>query len=100
MTNIKKRPLVGILAGKHKDKRFSGDHEFFQSIAKALKKKGGQAFIFTLADIKDETITGYMYDNGWRKDKFLYPDIVYNRLPTSRQEQSKRARQFFNVLSN
>lgn len=101
MTNKEKKPLVGILAGQHKEKRFSGDHDFYQSIDKALKMKGGQAYVFTIADVENNIISGYTNESGkWQKNKFPYPDIVYNRLPTFRQEKLKRAKQFFNMLSN
>lgn len=94
-----KWPLVGILSGFHHQKLFTGDDNFFRAIASELSNQNGSAFVFTPDGIKEETIEGFsLHDGMWEKDVFPYPDLVYNRLPSRKSENTKKMRKFFNKL--
>ncbi len=92
--------LVGILSGSHKQKRFSGDEPFFQNIQSELAKQNGLSYVFTPDAVGPQTINGYVFENSeWKKKTFPYPEVVYNRLPSRKAENSQKMQTFFETLN-
>jgi len=91
MSNDKPAPLVGLLVSKgSKEETFLGDIAFFKDLQKEMTSNGGILFLFLLEGIQQDSITGYMFyegQNKWRRQRFPYPDLIYNRI-SSRAEES------------
>ncbi|WP_377891466.1 YheC/YheD family protein [Alkalihalobacillus sp. R86527] len=95
------RPLVGILAGDNSNYHFSGNTAIFTSIQNEITKQGGLSFVFTPSSIRKAYITGYIFDeitNRWTGYRFPYPNIVYNRIPTRKEENSRLVKNILNYL--
>ncbi|MCA0989214.1 YheC/YheD family protein [Guptibacillus algicola] len=95
------RPLVGILAGDNSNYHFSGNTAIFTSIQNEITKHGGLSFVFTPSSIRKTYITGYIFDETtkkWTGYRFPYPNIVYNRIPTRKEESSRGVRNILNYL--
>ncbi|MBM7659953.1 hypothetical protein JOC85_000720 [Bacillus mesophilus] len=86
------KPLVGILAGEHQTKSFSGNEKAFQRIQLALQKQGGLAYVFTPKGWHSDRVHAAIYDfknNKWIHAYFPHPNVVYNRIPFRRQETKR-----------
>jgi glutathione synthase/RimK-type ligase-like ATP-grasp enzyme len=87
-------PLIGILTNS-KGTTFAGNRKTFQRIQSALQEKGGILFIFSPDNIKNGRIYGYyLYSkmNQWNRALFPYPDVVYNRIPSRKNEETLEVR--------
>ncbi|WP_017728706.1 YheC/YheD family endospore coat-associated protein [Halalkalibacterium ligniniphilum] len=88
--------LVGVLTTRHRHKRFSGNHQFYEGLCKKVRKRGGLLYVFTPEGLQEHSIEGYTFletNNKWVKQLFPYPNIVYNRVPTRKEEQMKKTQQ-------
>lgn len=91
--------IVGILSGERKRKPFSGNELFFQRILCEIEARGGTGFVFTPSTIFETTIDGYFFEhNKWKKKTYDYPNVVYNRLPSRKAEESDKIQVFFDTL--
>lgn len=85
-------PLVGILTSKGKKAdSFLGDPSVFKSIQKELMTIGGLSFIFTTEDVHKDKVSGYIYYENyekWGKITFPFPDIIYNKVSSRKEEIS------------
>jgi len=98
---MKQTPMIGILSGTHQHQPFSGDKQFFENIQRECIKNGGISFVFTPSGIQSETLEGFLFENDrWKRKKFPYPHLVYNRLPSHSLENSKQIQSFFHTLKN
>lgn len=83
-------PLIGILVSKGKtDVTFRGDSTVLRSIQKELLSIGGLSFIFSTDDIKDNCVSGFIYyetQEKWGKVDFPFPDLIYNKISTRKEE--------------
>jgi len=94
-------PLVGILSAKKADGTIAGNGPLFIALQKKLISLDGISFVFIPEDAGKDHIIGYTFlpeQNHWKKEKFRYPDIVYNRIPFRKSEQSEQCQQFFTIL--
>ncbi|MFZ3589827.1 YheC/YheD family protein [Bacillus sp. DJP31] len=85
------QPLVGILAGNSSNKHFSGNELAFQRIQLALQKNGGLSYVFRTDGFLEHSVIGYVYDfkrKKWIENTFTHPDVVYNKIPFRKYEQS------------
>lgn len=82
-------PLIGILTSKENREDFFGNRNTFKNIQVYLQENdGGISFVMTPEGIKEETIEGFLYDEGeWRKAIFPLPDIIYNRVASYKSEK-------------
>jgi glutathione synthase/RimK-type ligase-like ATP-grasp enzyme len=86
------RPLVGILTSRKKNGVIAGNGPLFMNLQKRLISLAGISFIFTLEDVFEDGINGYTFlpnSHRWVKVKAPLPDLVYNRLPFRKAEQTK-----------
>ncbi|MEH7072448.1 YheC/YheD family endospore coat-associated protein [Neobacillus drentensis] len=90
-------PLVGIFTAGFTSLPLEpiGDRtEFFSKLLSVNKMVGAQAFIFGEQHIDWEqgTIEGFFYQNqGWEKVEVPFPNVIYDRLPNRRSENSPRS---------
>lgn len=94
-------PLIGILTARKTDGTITGNSSLFIKLQKKLLLHGGFSYIFTPESVKDDGIIGYTFlpgNNGWKKIKFPYPDLVYNRIPFRKEEESGQCKLIFSVL--
>jgi glutathione synthase/RimK-type ligase-like ATP-grasp enzyme len=94
-------PIIGIITARKADGTISGNSSLFIKLQKKLLMEGGISYVFTLEDVHDEYITGYIFlpdKNQWKKVKAPYPDLVYNRIPFRRVEQEKPFQLFVSLL--
>lgn len=94
-------PLVGIMAGRKLDGTIAGNGRLFMELQKKLISLGGISFVFTHEDAGTDFIDGYIFhpeNNGWKKERFPYPNLVYNRIPFRKTEQQEECQRFFSKL--
>lgn len=99
---IDRDPLVGILTAGKADGTVAVNGRLFRNLQQKLISLGGISFVFTLDGVYEHTMKGFIYlpdENRWRKGEFPYPDIVYNRIPFRKSEQTKECRDFFSRLT-
>lgn len=94
-------PLIGILTGRKKDNKVTGNGRLFKELQKEIMKNGGLSIVFTPQNINDNSISGYMYlptKDKWYTVQCPIPHVIYNRVPFRRIEKSDsfyEANQFF-----
>ncbi|MBV7508170.1 YheC/YheD family protein [Bacillus sp. sid0103] len=95
------KPLIGIMTTRKADGSIAGNGLLFKALQKKLISQDGISFVFTPEDANSDYITGYAFlpeQNHWIKEKFRYPDLVYNRIPFRKSEQSDQCQQFLSLL--
>ncbi len=83
-------PLIGILT-VGEGSVFYGNRENFKDIFLTGKKLGALVFVFTPSQVNwaKKSIRGFVYDEKqgvWTVAEFPFPHVVYNRVPTRKQE--------------
>lgn len=94
-------PLIGIMTGRKANGRIAGNGPLFIELQKKLISLGGISFVFIPDEVEDDTIIGYRYSpthHHWTKEKFPYPDLVYNRIPFRKFERNELCQHFFSIL--
>lgn len=84
-------PLVGIMCGRKADSTLTGNGPLFKKLQESLLANGGLSFVFALEDVTESYINGNVYlpiENSWINVPVPFPDIVYNRIPFRRTEQT------------
>ncbi|MEW9670697.1 YheC/YheD family protein [Ammoniphilus sp. 3BR4] len=85
-------PVFGVLITtliKTPEGIFGSASSFCKELVQGAKAKGILAYIFTLKDLDHENLTakGWRWENGkWIQRTLPYPDIIYNRLASRRDE--------------
>lgn len=91
---VKLGPVLGILtAGQG---RVPGNREMFRFVQNAASSSGMLSYVFVPEDVmwRRGLVRGYQYRRGqWRESWFPLPDVVYNRVPNRRLEESISVRQ-------
>lgn len=98
---IQSGPLVGIVISSNKKGKLIGNGPLFKNIQKELTKQGGCSFVFTIEDVKKNTILGYIYnpdENKWYRTNFPFPNIVYNRIYSRKKELEQPFQHFVTLL--
>jgi hypothetical protein len=94
-------PLIGIITGRKKNGTLAGNGLLFKELQQKLISLDGISFIFTLEDVHDDYINGFIYSpekNRWLRVKVPYPDLVYNRIPFRRIEKSPPFQKLISAL--
>lgn len=94
-------PVIGIMTALKSDGTVAGNGELFIKLQKKLISLNGISFIFTLEGAGAEYIEGFSYspvENRWIRNSFPYPDLVYNRIPFRKTEQTEECKSFFQHL--
>ncbi|HYK72185.1 MAG TPA: hypothetical protein VEV44_03485, partial [Pseudoneobacillus sp.] len=84
-------PLIGIMTSKS-NTSLVGNRPLFIQIQKELIKREALSFVFSYEDVLDNGwLYGYIFlpsQKEWLKAKIPYPDLVYNRIPFRKAEES------------
>jgi hypothetical protein len=94
-------PLIGIMSARKANGSIAGNGPLFIALQKKLISLGGISFVFTPEDADTDFITGYTFSpdkNHWIKERFRYPNLVYNRVPFRSSEQNVQYQRFFSIL--
>ncbi|WHY87653.1 YheC/YheD family protein [Neobacillus novalis] len=92
MKNNSTGPLIGILTAQKANGAIAGNGPLFIELQKKLISLNGVSFVFTPEGTTKNFIIGYTFSldkNRWIKEKFPYPDLVYNRIPFRKSEQNE-----------
>lgn len=101
--NVYAGPLIGILAAKGSTLPFSGNWRNFIDLMRMGQKRGGIVYVFTPEEInwQEERIKGWVYQpdvKRWRSLIFPFPNVVYNRISSRKQENSPEVRETLHRL--
>lgn len=87
------RPILGILTAGQGP--IPGNREMFRFVQTACREAGLTAYVFTPAQVNWSrgVVKGYRYLQGrWRAGQFPLPQVVYNRVPNRKLEESAEVR--------
>lgn len=99
-STLKLGPVIGVLISKDypatPERPFGQITMFCQELVNACKQQGLYVYFFTPNHIGTNAsqLSGWVYDNGWRKMTVPAADVFYNRL-TSRKLENKPSVQHF-----
>lgn len=99
---LKLGPIFAILvSGLSKaDPPFARLNPFCEEVIRIAKHRHILAYVVTLSEVSKEessTIEAWTFNNNhWRKERLPYPQVVYNRIPTKKIEESKAFTQLKN----
>lgn len=69
---------------------------FCEELARYCSKQHAFFFVFSCHDLTTGKVCGYRYVNGeWMQSQLPVPGVIYNRIPTRKQEKSSTCQQFF-----
>lgn len=101
MKNGKIGPLIGIMTARKTDGTISGNSSLFIQLQSKLTELNGLSFIFTADGVNGSRVDGYAFlpkEQTWKKMKFPFPDLVYNRIPFRKSEREDGIRAIFSDL--
>ncbi|MCL6572706.1 MAG: YheC/YheD family protein [Bacillus sp. (in: Bacteria)] len=101
MKSMHTGPLIGIMTAKNANGTIAGNGPLFIELQKGLISLGGISFVFTAEGVTADFIDGYTYlpdENIWKKNRFPYPDLVYNRIPFQKLEENGQCQKIFALL--
>lgn len=94
-------PLIGIMTAQKRNGSITGNGPLFIELQKKLISQGGISFIFTSEGVHDDSIEGFTFlpaQENWIKITAPFPDLVYNRIPFRKSEQSDQSQHVFQIL--
>lgn len=84
-------PLIGIMASLSKNGAVLGNIPLFKMLQREAIKRGGVSVVFAPEEIKNERVSGFIYipkSESWYPVITPLPDVVYNRVPLRKTEES------------
>jgi hypothetical protein len=84
-------PLIGIMASLSKNGAVLGNIPLFKTIQREAMKSGGVSVVFAPEEIKNERVSGFIFipkTESWYPVITPLPDVVYNRVPLRKTEES------------
>ncbi len=97
------KPFVGILTSMNTNNRIDGNKALFQKIQQTLLTQRGASFLFTPSSFKENEIDGIFYlpqKKKWVKISCPYPNLVYNRIPNRKDEETPITKQVVRTLQD
>ncbi|WP_449620491.1 YheC/YheD family endospore coat-associated protein [Robertmurraya sp. Marseille-Q9965] len=89
--------LVTEIQEQEHGPNFRSIHSFCEELHFTSNIGGGFFYVFHIKDFSNDAIDGYYYDNEeWKKDTFLLPNVIYNRIHSRILEASS----FFKKKAN
>jgi hypothetical protein len=74
---------------ENEEPSFRSVHSFCEELHYASNIGGGFFYVFHLKDFSKDAIEGYYYEtDGWKKDSFPPPNVIYNRVHSRKLEAS------------
>ena len=97
---LKIGPVIALLTSNGKP--FGRMASFMEELAHCCKKNHAIFYVLPLHSQQDESLDsfyGYLFNNNrWEEMKMPFPDVVYNRIASRKQEKSKTAANLFSRL--
>jgi len=84
-------PLIGIMASLSKNGAVLGNIPLFKTLQQEAMKNGGVSVVFAPEEIKNERLSGFIFipkTESWYPVITPLPDVVYNRVPLRKTEES------------
>jgi hypothetical protein len=85
-------PFIGIMTAPKDGYSLAGNTRLFIQIQKELLARKALSYVFSYQHVIDsDTIEGYTYlpdHNSWLRAYFPIPDLIYNRIPYRRIEET------------
>lgn len=84
-------PLIGIMASLSKNGAVIGNIPLFKTIQREAMNNGGVSFVFAPEELKNDRISGFIFipkTESWYPVMTPLPDVVYNRVPLRKTEES------------
>ncbi|WP_315906160.1 YheC/YheD family protein [Priestia koreensis] len=85
-------PLIGVLTSPSVLNRMNDQpHQNILSLHQIVQKHGGLLVLFSLNNVTNSFIEGLIYNSGlsqWEPAILPFPDIIYNRYPNRKKEQT------------
>lgn len=102
-TNVKSKilslgPVFAVLThtADRSEAPFGSLTPFYEELARFCAQKHVLVYFFSLKKTSEQTIVGYRLNHEqWHKQRFPYPDVIYNRLSSRKRESQATAQQFF-----
>ncbi|WP_054957036.1 YheC/YheD family endospore coat-associated protein [Paenibacillus dakarensis] len=99
-------PVIGVMISRYlpedPGKPFGSISSFCMEMVNACNKLGAYVYFFTPDMITSNLslMEAVVYDNGWRKSLVPVPDVVNNRLPTRKLENSPSVQHFMKEVKS
>lgn len=99
-------PVIGVMISRYlpedPNKPFGSISSFCMEMVNACHKLGAYVYFFTPEMIGSNfsTLEAVMYDHGWKKVLVPAPDVVNNRLPTRKLENSPSVQHFMKEVKS
>ncbi|WP_040948610.1 YheC/YheD family protein [Gorillibacterium massiliense] len=92
-------PIVGVMLRKISSnmlRPFGNVTSFARELTEAARLSGGLVYFFSADQLEERggRIAGLIYNKGWKKGMFPYPDALYNRLTSRVVEKSTKVQRF------
>ncbi|MBY0095233.1 YheC/YheD family protein [Mesobacillus maritimus] len=91
LVNSSVGPLIGIMASLSKNGAVLGNIPLFKTLQQEAMKNGGVSVVFAPEEIKNERLSGFIFipkTESWYPVITPLPDVVYNRVPLRKTEES------------
>ncbi len=94
-------PIAGILASRKSESTLAGNSRLFKDIQREMLSRGGISVVFAPEDVSEDSAEGIIYlpgQDAWSLVSAPLPDIIYNRIPFRKSEQTgsfRKAAAFF-----
>jgi hypothetical protein len=94
-------PFAGILASRKSGSTLAGNSRLFKDIQREMLSRGGISVVFAPEDVSGDRVDGIVYlpgQDAWSLVSAPLPDIIYNRVPFRKSEQTgdfRKAAAFF-----
>jgi glutathione synthase/RimK-type ligase-like ATP-grasp enzyme len=97
-------PVFAILVSglSKEDPPFAPLNAFCEEVIRIAKQRHILAYVVTLPELskEDDTVEAWTFNhNRWKKERLPYPQVVYNRIPTKRIEETTAFTQLKNKFS-
>ncbi|MGM1047922.1 MAG: YheC/YheD family protein [Bacillota bacterium] len=99
-------PVIGVMISRYDpedpSKPFGSISSFCMEMVNACQKLGAYVYFFTPEMIgpNPSTLEGVGYDEGWKMGSVPAPDVVNNRLPTRKLENSPSVQHFMKEVKS
>lgn len=97
-TEAASQPTIAIMTMHDQHRPFRGNHFNFIDLIRTGKEMGAKVYVVTARDVQlsNRTIKSFVYNadtKTWTKKPLPLPQVIYNRIPSRRDEQLPEVQQ-------
>lgn len=99
-------PLIGVLVSRenpeHPERLFGPITLFCRELTNACQAQGAFVYFFTPEALESagSTVSGWVYDEGWKQLKLPVADVINNRLTTRKAENKPSVQHFLSEVKS